>query len=307
METSIVDARSYRSSRSFNWATDFSPWKHHFEWGPGTGKTSFNWATDFSPWKHRPCRRPRERPKSLQLGHGFFSVETIPFPHTRSRLFPCFNWATDFSPWKQNSAEKLDCWKARLQLGHGFFSVETTYRYHARIVASQASIGPRIFLRGNEGSGDSCTLRIAASIGPRIFLRGNSKSDKIFPVNPPGLQLGHGFFSVETSATEAPLPGPGGASIGPRIFLRGNGPRLIRVSPTSSRFNWATDFSPWKPDIADEESRSVRELQLGHGFFSVETSSVRSISPVLYQASIGPRIFLRGNVHPSAFVCMKKN
>ncbi len=135
-----------------------------------------------------------------------------------------------------------------------------------------------------------------ASIGPRIFLRGNVIfSPSLKPSRKP-LQLGHGFFSVETKVAREQAASSSPASIGPRIFLRGNsygasrqslnglasiGPRIfLRGNPGRDRrsggdeksFNWATDFSPWKLGVVDRRLSGYGALQLGHGFFSVETA-----------------------------------
>ncbi len=109
-----------------------------------------------------------------------------------------------------------------LQLGHGFFSVETSHQLRGIAYIVLASIGPRIFLRGNRPEVTAMRFQFPASIGPRIFLRGNLPLMRDRDAGDSPLQLGHGFFSVETGWT--------------RIIFSG----FIR------RFNWATDFSPWK-------------------------------------------------------------
>ncbi len=142
-----------------------------------------------------------------------------------------------------------------------------------QFIRGPASIGPRIFLRGNpEIRFPPSSRRDEASIGPRIFLRGNLRILGSSSEEQSLLQLGHGFFSVET-----------------RPVLQAGGERMS--------FNWATDFSPWKPLPAATINDGCSWLQLGHGFFSVETVQPGQALTSIYSASIGPRIFLRGNVN----------
>ena len=133
------------------------------------------------------------------------------------------------------------------------------------------------------------------------------------------LQLGHGIFSVETVFHGVVLSPLGFASIGPRNFLRGNGLTLINTHGQPIRFNWATEFSPWKllnAELSGLGTQSfnwatefspwkrlisgaaydpVNQLQLGHGIFSVETVCGGICDCYRGLASIGPRNFLRGN------------
>ncbi len=183
---------------------------------------------------------------ALQLGHGFFSVETA-----------SYNYHTIDDAWLQLghgffSVETVCSRSAlssssTLQLGHGFFSVETNSVPVATASASAASIGPRIFLRGNRSRRRPWRSIASASIGPRIFLRGNRQRYRLYSLAALLLQLGHGFFSVETC-------------------LQTN-----FVCRVCKRFNWATDFSPWKPSTGVVVTAYLGGLQLGHGFFSVET------------------------------------
>ncbi len=348
----------------FNWATDFSPWKRGRDRAHGRACRRFNWATDFSPWKLLPTSgtiqignelqlghgffsvetgkggwvtveqpplqlghgffsvetpgfiHQLDTPAVLQLGHGFFSVETNartlgktpalsrfnwatdfspwkPFPLSEKKLVPPrFNWATDFSPWKPTSVVEDTRFRLLLQLGHGFFSVETV------------------------GRAVEADRFMAASIGPRIFLRGNSLMTLFTCVPSQRLQLGHGFFSVETIISHPTILENRTASIGPRIFLRGNrGNRAHRVrrrngfnwatdfSPWKRSFlvtrknsgvvsfNWATDFSPWKLTYPAEVHGCQLALQLGHGFFSVETREGAGRCPVISSLQLGHGFF----------------
>ena len=270
VETGISKWKTYAPATRFNWATDFSPWKHtatktgkqsstHASIGPriflrgNTSNTrhasrsnlpSFNWATDFSPWKLQRASQILRRVISLQLGHGFFSVETCVDPD-RSRVE-----------------------SSTLQLGHGFFSVETG--------APDRDQSP------------TNSFNWATDFSPWKLAACHLHADRT-------------RFNWATDFSPWKLPR--------RSVLQ-----ACRLS-----FNWATDFSPWKLPSTAAHAPTLRPLQLGHGFFSVETAIGRRVAqwlrmlqlghgffsvetacagpmrPIGYAASIGPRIFLRGN------------
>jgi len=95
------------------------------------------------------------------------------------------------------------------------------------------------------------------------------------------LQLGHGFFSVEIA----------------RWYERYGG--------LSNRFNWATDFSPWKFNV-----NRFHDLSSLCFNWATDFSPWKSfvIMPMRYDngdASIGPRIFLRGNLVPPISILFK--
>ncbi len=185
--------------------------------------------------------------------------------------------------------------ESKLQLGHGFFSVETRNSALIAHIAGRASIGPRIFLRGNKiapttinasggcfnwatdfspwkqirWSADRARIQ-SASIGPRIFLRGNALRLERPELAHHVLQLGHGFFSVETQWNLFTRNFFSSASIGPRIFLRGNQPLMIMFT------------------TAGVASIGPRIFLRGNQRLSARFAEHEN-------ASIGPRIFLRGN------------
>ena len=119
-------------SQCFNGATTFQPWKcsSMLSW-PASCRACFNGATTFQPWKCDCSARLSAQLRMLQWGHDFSAVEII----IRSR------WTC--------SCEDL------LQWGHDFSAVEISGRWalqHARLVAS---MGPRLFSRGNDRSSTS--------------------------------------------------------------------------------------------------------------------------------------------------------
>ena len=134
----------------------------------------------------------------LQWGHVFSDVEIEPCSScTRTR--PCFNGATSFQTWKSvGGGVSFTRSKWKLQWGHVFSDVEMIQRSRQRRRQNQgfngatsfqtwkcrnkcrrglgfrvASMGPRLFRRGNSDD-DGVPLPIFfASMGPRLFRRGN--------------------------------------------------------------------------------------------------------------------------------------
>ena len=138
--------------------------------------------------------------------------------------------------------------------------------------------------------------RHGASMGPRLFSRGNMHGRYIWPRD------------VH-------------ASMGPRLFSRGNDNVIPEHARHQSSFNGATTFQPWKcRRVHDARMPDVTTLQWGHDFSAVEMSIDASESDVTDQllqwghdfsavemitfdmswthaqlASMGPRLFSRGN------------
>src|SRR3990172_8912217 len=84
-----------------------------------------------------------------------------------------------------------------LQWGRGSSSAETRLPGDVGAVRHAASMGPRIFIRGNMvRMSDSFVLPIA-SMGPRIFIRGNIRKSGNLRLGA-GLQWGRGSSSAET-------------------------------------------------------------------------------------------------------------
>jgi len=133
---------------------------------------SFNGATAIQPWKPIRCYRTLENKGKLQWGHGYSAVETIPasvspighimlqWGHGYSavetrlcvRLFgntSRFNGATAIQPWKHDAQWDIVGLHDALQWGHGYSAVETTPIIESFDSKEQASMGPRLFSRGN--------------------------------------------------------------------------------------------------------------------------------------------------------------
>jgi len=84
-----------------------------------------------------------------------------------------FNGATDLHRWKQNHRYRDRTGAVTLQWGHRFTSVETAKALNQLVESSKASMGPPIYIGGND---------------LLFFTKGK----------PTKLQWGHRFTSVET-------------------------------------------------------------------------------------------------------------
>ena len=131
-------------------------------------------------------------------------------------------------------------------------------------------MGPRPFSRGNMQQLGYRQLDAGASMGPRPFSRGNASISRRWPrcvrrfngatafqpwkclwlrkakFSVATLQWGHGLSAVEISPCPPCLRGVIHASMGPRPFSRGNLATIRRRGCSSSCFNGATAFQPWK-------------------------------------------------------------
>ncbi len=109
----------------------------------------FNGATTFQPWKSkRWLSGLLVSHATLQWGHDFSAVE-ISMATDIAGFFIRFNGATTFQPWKYNAKlGGLDTAEL-LQWGHDFSAVEIPDQYSGTFARDTASMGPRLFSRGN--------------------------------------------------------------------------------------------------------------------------------------------------------------
>ena len=162
----------------FNGATRLHAWKQQWLKAKRILVFSFNGATRLHAWKLVGLPASGATMLMLQWGHASSRVETMAFLVWRAMLY-CFNGAT-----------RLHAWKLAVLVTPG--------------EAMPASMGPRVFTRGNSATSSDRVEQGGASMGPRVFTRGN--------------------FSV--SSTIAP---PRHASMGPRVFTRGNRERADQL------------------------------------------------------------------------------
>ena len=183
--------------RGFNGATSFQTWKST-DWGgtPGAALRGFNGATSFQTWKFErepPITGSRSAsmgPRLFRRGNEVHGAIHAPIPDS-------FNGATSFQTWKFciavlwdpdlrrfNGATSFQTWKCGGGGGSPFF------RY-------VASMGPRLFRRGNHCCVICGRKDTLASMGPRLFRRGNPRPlGRVF-VPSWSLQWGHVFSDVE--------------------------------------------------------------------------------------------------------------
>ena len=118
------------------------------------------------------------------------------------------------------------------------------------------------------------------------------------------------------------------ASMGPRLFSRGNFNQFYHRPIECSCFNGATTFQPWKSQAVIDTDATQGELQWGHDFSAVEMkytnvlvahnaagfNGATTFQPWKYHlaivpvgacttASMGPRLFSRGNREPYSCSC----
>src|SRR6266705_361564 len=158
----------------------------------------------------------------------------------------------------------------------------------------RASLGPRVFTRGNETliayyggavarfngatrlhawkretEAELTRLRNEASMGPRVFTRGNESS-------PARTVLGSQ------------------ASMGPRVFTRGNRKHAGDLFHSGSGFNGATRLHAWKQE-REKRHEILTLASMGPRVFTRGNTQPSSIPARSVGASMGPRVFTRGN------------
>ncbi len=137
----------------------------------------------------------------------------------------------------------------------------------------------------------------AASIGPRLFSRGNPR-----PLEPASTLCGR----FNWAATFQPRKHPDTLrdafhawvlQLG-RDFSAAETWQPSRTwSAWRASFNWAATFQPRKLLVIAWDAWSGGRLQLGRDFSAAETGKDSTVLLHLVRASIGPRLFSRGNVH----------
>ena len=181
----------------------------------------------------------------------------------------CFNGATSFQTWKCCARIAGVIIIRRLQWGHVFSDVEIKDRQGRSETEAGASMGPRLFRRGNI---PLCRSGRFSTIGFN----------------------GATSFQTWKSCVEMEFPGGGLASMGPRLFRRGNpaencarmdenfasmGPRLFR------RGNMTQLWGQGNVDAASMGPRLFRRGNVASPLCTVRSQA----------ASMGPRLFRRGN------------
>ena len=152
-----------------------------------------------------------------------------------------------FSAWKSGKGKLLGMQLVSLQWGHVFSDVEIGDVRKLLFKILVASMGPRLFRRGNRHFASLIGYKAHASMGPRLFRRGNDFRPYCSAIALIGLQWGHVFSDVEITGSGTASRGTawrfnGATSFQTWKFL------LVRNYPSGRvyRFNGATSFQTWK-------------------------------------------------------------
>ena len=195
----------------------------------------------------------------------------------------CFTRITSF-----NGATRVRAWRSfcpglsfgyllTLQWGHACSRVEICRIERMYGTADQASMGPRVFARGDLCSNCNTGIGLLASMGPRVFARGDQLS----------------FFIARrremsfNGATRVRAWRSGTAALPASAILvlqwghacsRVEIPRRLSSCSESPRFNGATRVRAWRFCGASQASPLADSLQWGHACSRVEITRTEWIS-----------------------------
>ena len=234
------------------------------------------------------------------MGPRLFSRGNIALGYAMDGPHKGLQWGHDFSAVEIFDGNFIGGVRAWLQWGHDFSAVEIKRGSRQEPDQEISFNGATTFQPWK--SGIELAIRqyyIQASMGPRLFSRGNSILVQIlWKVGIIELQWGHDFSAVEMGCiTRWGSNERDTASMGPRLFSRGNVARVrYREYPLTGQLQWGHDFSAVEIQIPVKGSPMISELQWGHDFSAVEIVVVfPSYFKSIRLASMGPRLFSRGN------------
>ena len=168
---------------------------------------------------------------------------------------------------------------ALLQWGRDFFmSREMPFRPTARPSGRSASMGPRLFSRGNGRIVTAKRWRMNALMGPRLFSRGNPPKRDAGSNSPTSALMGPRLFSRGNVWTGCHDNNGYGASMGPRLFSRGNANRLAHGCLHLGRFNGAATLQSRKCPIRRARPRPARKASMGPRLFSRGNEALRPVA-----------------------------
>ena len=184
-----------------------------------------------------------------------------------------------------------------------------------------ASMGPRLFRRGNRPRGRKTTtrrkngfngatpfqtwkykLRSASSRAQDRLQWGHAFSDVemmgdfVTFADEDELQWGHAFSDVEIPYTSHSYTGSAGTPLQwGHAFSDVESKEVVIASTIQMSFNGATPFQTWKSGWIPRSIWSRSSLQWGHAFSDVEIRQDSGFGGAAGPASMGPRLFRRGN------------
>ena len=180
----------------FNGATSFQTWKFRKQEYDSSVEGGFNGATSFQTWKLKKSSCDREFPFMLQWGHVFSDVEMPVGLYKRPRCGR-FNGATSFQTWKSLLRKSITRPYFMLQWGHVFSDVEIELERWFAAEDRQASMGPRLFRRGNSELCADLVGYVSCFNGATSFQTWKFCMASAVLVTDSPLQWGHVFSDVE--------------------------------------------------------------------------------------------------------------
>jgi len=138
-------------------------------------------------------------------------------------------------------------------------------------------------------------------MGPRLFRRGNGVFCKYFNARPE-LQWGHVFSDVETLTPPAIVQHDEMLQWG-HVFSDVETPEAAEIDLEYMRLQWGHVFSDVETPEAAEIDLEYMRLQWGHVFSDVETFLPLVVEVAERDASMGPRLFRRGNLFGDGLFC----
>ena len=242
-------------------------------------------------------RRPATSRYSFNGASGFYPRK-CPCGHSPMRVLDGFNGASGFYPRKCNVTRDIELRHLQLQWGLGFLPEEMGRARSKRFGTRSASMGPRVFTRGNgvyqwprggrvdalqwglgflpEEITTGSTLKAivwGASMGPRVFTRGNGGLGWVRCCLPSGASMGPRVFTRGNQLPRISSSDLASASMGPRVFTRGNFIVHTIVQLSTPCFNGASGFYPRKFAWTQRLEIQRLRLQWGLGFLPEEISA----------------------------------
>ena len=237
--------------------------------------------------------------KAASMGPRLFSRGNAAAIQARRSASESFNGAATFQPRKSGRRLANSVHSIQLQWGRDFSAAEIRSAGHSRRRPCPASMGPRLFSRGNSAASTKTPNAGMASMGPRLFSRGNLAGPRR------GAPPGTGFNGAATFQPRKCRGPARAAAVGPGF----NGaatfqPRKLQASRDLrlrlGGFNGAATFQPRKCGGPMAQPLGIDRLQWGRDFSAAEIWITNLSPPRNFNASMGPRLFSRGNDWASA-------
>ena len=205
-----------------------------------------------------------------------------------------FNGATPFQTWKPLTRRASSCRSPGFNGATPFQTWKHHFLAAPALNVSCASMGPRLFRRGNASRDWRTEPRPSRFNGAtpfqtwkRTVMRGERKWKVGF----------NGATPFQTWKRRLHRPGEGhpGASMGPRLFRRGNGSPASCSFVRMPGFNGATPFQTWKQVVCYGDHIEELGFNGATPFQTWKPFLEGNVTRFVSRASMGPRLFRRGN------------